>query len=171
MSYRELLIGCGNSRDKRISFEGVPKEFQNVTTLDIRPQAEPDVVWDLNVLPYPFEDNTFDEIHAYECLEHCGKQGDAEFFFAQFYEFWRILKPNGYMCGTVPMWDSMWAWGDPSHTRIITGGSLSYLDQEHYEQQYGKTSTSDFRHIWKGNFQVTVQESEHQLGFAMKAIK
>jgi SAM-dependent methyltransferase len=168
---RELLIGCGDSRDKRISFEGVPTKFENLTTLDIRPSTGADVIHDLNVLPYPFEDNTFDEIHAYECLEHCGKQGDADFFFAQFSEFFRILKPGGHLCGTVPMWDSVWSWGDPSHTRVITAASLSYLDQDHYTEQYGKTSTSDFRHIWKGDFKVTVQETEHQLGFVLKANK
>lgn len=171
MSYRELLIGCGDSRDKRVTFPEIPKEWQSLTTLDVRPATGADVLHDLNVLPYPFDDNTFDEIHAYECLEHCGRQGDAEFFFAQFSEFFRILKPGGYLCGTVPMWDSPWAWGDPSHTRVITPGALSYLDQDHYTQQYGKTSTSDFRHIWKGDFKVTVQETEHQLGFVLKANK
>lgn len=172
MSRRELLIGCGNSRDKRISSEKIPKEWSNLTTLDVRPASGADVIHDLNVLPYPFGDNTFDEIHAYEVLEHCGRQGDSEFFFAQFSEFWRILKPDGQFCATVPMWDSPWAWGDPSHTRVITAGTISYLDQDHYKEQYGKTSTSEFRHLWKGNFHVTgIQESEHHLGFVLQAKK
>lgn len=169
---RELLIGCGQSRDKRISFDGVPPDWTNLTTLDIRAETGADVVHNLEVLPYPFEDNAFDEIHAYEVLEHCGDQGDAETFFAQFSEFWRILKPDGHFCATVPMWDSPWAWGDPSHRRVITAGTISYLDQDHYAEQYGKTSSSDFRSIWKGNFHVTaIQDSEHQFAFVLKAIK
>jgi SAM-dependent methyltransferase len=171
MSYTELLIGCRTSRDKRIVFDGIPKEYQNLSTLDIDPDVGADTVHDLCVVPYPYADNSFDEIHAYEVLEHCGQQGDWKLFFAQFSEFWRILKPGGYFMATVPMWDSPWAWGDPSHTRVITRGSISYLDQDHYKQ-VGKTSTSDFRDVWKGNFHVTgAQDSEHQFGFVLKAIK
>jgi predicted SAM-dependent methyltransferase len=171
MSYTELLIGCRTSRDKRIRFDGVPETFQNLQTLDIDPTVGADHVHDLCDVPYPFADECFDEIHAYEVLEHCGMQGDWKLFFAQFSEFWRMLKPGGHFMATVPMWDSPWAWGDPSHTRVITPGTISYLDQDHYEQ-VGKTSTSDFRDVWKGNFHViAVQESEHQLAFVLKAIK
>jgi len=65
----ELLIGCGNSRDKRLMRLGDTKEWSCLTTLDFSPDAKPDVIHDLEVLPYPFEDNSFDEIHAYEVLE------------------------------------------------------------------------------------------------------
>jgi predicted SAM-dependent methyltransferase len=171
VSYTELMLGCRACRDKRIRFEGVPETFQDLKTLDVDPDVGADYVHDLCVTPYPFEDNSFDEIHAYEVLEHCGQQGDWKLFFAQFTEFWRILKPGGYFCATVPMWDSPWAWGDPSHTRVITAGTISYLDQDHYEQ-VGVTSTSDFRGVWKGNFHVTgMQEQEHQFCFVLKAIK
>jgi len=168
---RELLIGAGTRQDKRIKFSLIPEDWENLTTLDIHPDSGANVIHDLNVLPYPFEDNTFDEIHAYEVLEHCGIQGDWKFFFAQFSEFYRILKPDGYLMGTVPMWDSPWAWGDPSHTRIINKCSLSYLDQDHYKQ-CGQTSSSDFRDVWKGNFiGRAAQETEHQLGFVLQALK
>jgi SAM-dependent methyltransferase len=171
MSYRELLVGCRTSRDKRITFDSIPKTWQGLHTLDIDPDVGADTVHDLCAVPYPFEDSAFDEIHAYEVLEHCGQQGDWKLFFAQFSEFWRILKPGGYFMATVPMWDSPWAWGDPSHTRIITAGTISYLDQDHYEQ-VGKTSTSDFRRVWKGNFHITgMQEQDHQFAFVLKAVK
>jgi predicted SAM-dependent methyltransferase len=91
--YRELLIGCGSRREKLIFFEG-KKEWENVTTLDINQDHMPDIVWDLHNIPLPFEENSFDEIHAYEVLEHTGKQGDYQFFFDQFSDFWRILKPK-----------------------------------------------------------------------------
>jgi len=169
--YTELLIGCGNSNNKRIHFPGVPETFQNLTTMDLSDTVGADIVHDLNVLPYPFADNSFDEIHAYEVLEHCGTQGDWLYYFAQFTEFFRILKPGGYIMGTVPMWDSPWAWGDPSHTRIISQCSLSYLDQDHYKQ-VGTNSSSDFRSVWKGDLKCTaLRESEHQLGFVLKAFK
>ena len=71
------------------------REWVNLVTLDIDPNCNPDIICDLNELPYPFKDNTFNEIHGYEVLEHCGTQGDYQYFFAQFTEFWRILKPEG----------------------------------------------------------------------------
>lgn len=167
----ELLIGCGHDRRKKVSFEGIPSEWTDLTTLDIDPGVKPDVTHDLDVLPLPFADDTFDEIHAYECLEHCGRQGDWRFFFDQFAEFWRILKPGGYFVATVPMWDSPWAWADPGHTRVIAKNSLIFLNQEEY-QQAGETSMTDYRPWWKGNLvTVAVQETEHQLAFVLKAVK
>lgn len=169
---RELLIGCGNNRAKRIKHGDVHSDWQNLTTLDIDPSCKPDVVWDMNVLPYPFEDGTFDEIHAYECLEHCGKQGDWRFFFDQFTELHRILKPDGLLCATVPMWDSPWAWADPGHTRVIPKESLYLLHQGLYDDEVGKTSLTDYRPFYKADFQlVALNEAEHQLGFILKAVK
>lgn len=167
----ELLIGAGNSKERRITFPEIPATWTELVTLDFDESTNPDVVHDLNQLPYPFQDNEFDEIHAYEVLEHCGAQGDWRFFFNQFYEFWRILKPGGYFIATVPMWDSPWAWGDPGHTRVITEGSLYFLDRKEY-QQIGKTSMTDYRPWWDGDFErYAMQASEHQMGFVLRARK
>lgn len=168
---RELLAGCGNSRNKVITFDEIKPEFQGLVTLDIDPSTGCDVVHDLNVTPYPFDDSEFDEVHCYECLEHFGKAGDFKAFFDQFYEFWRILKPDGYFIATVPMWDSPWAWGDPGHTRVIPKESLIFLNRSEYGQ-IGKTAMTDYRSVWKGNFEtVAVEESEHRMAFVLKAIK
>jgi SAM-dependent methyltransferase len=167
----ELLIGCGNNPDKRIK-HGDAKDWTNLTTLDIDPSCNPDVVWDLNVLPYPFEDNTFDEIHAYESLEHCGRQGDWRFFFAQFEELHRILKPDGLLCGTVPAWDSPWAWADPGHTRVLPKEAFFLLHRPLYDVEVGITSLTDYRPHYKANFEsLAFNEGEHKLGFLLKAIK
>lgn len=168
---RELMIGCGGRREKHVSYEGMPPVFQDLVTLDIEPAHKPDVVWDLNVLPYPFADAEFDEIHAYEVLEHCGRQGDIAFFFAQWSEFYRILKPGGLFCGSVPMWDNEWAWADPGHTRVIAPKSLMFLEQKFYETQVGKTAASDYRSMWKGDFTcVGMQESGVQFFFILKKL-
>jgi SAM-dependent methyltransferase len=167
----ELLVGCGNAREKVITFADIPAEWTELITLDVDPATGCDIVHDLNVLPYPFQDNTFTEIHAYEVLEHTGRQGDWQFFFDQFYQFWRLLKPDGYLIGTVPMWDSPWAWGDPQHTRVIPKHSLIFLNQQEYGQ-VGKTAMTDYRPWWKGNFEtVAVEETEHRMAFVLKAIK
>lgn len=167
----ELLVGCGNNWSKQVTFEDVPKEWCELVTLDIDESVKPHVVHDLNQVPYPFDDNQFDEIHAYETLEHCGKQGDWRFFFSQFYEFWRMLKPNGYFVATCPMWDSPWAWGDPGHTRIFSRQSLIFLDQTEYEQ-VGKTHMTDYRPYYKGNLRLHgLMERDHNFGFILQAIK
>lgn len=172
MSYRELLIGCGNARKKHVTFDGIPKDWQKLSTLDIDPRAEADYQHDLNHLPYPFPDDSFNEIHAYEVLEHCGRQGDWQFFFDQFAEFWRILKPGGWFIASCPMWDSPWAWSDPGHVRIISRHSLAFLSQQEYANHVGKTHMTDYRHHYKADFSVeAVHEQEHSWAFVLKAIK
>jgi len=166
----ELLIGCGNSRNKKLHLTGDIPEFTNVTTLDFDPLCGADVLHDLEVLPYPFEDQSFDQIHAYEVLEHTGNQGDWKFFFDQFREFHRILKPGGHLFATVPAWNSVWAWGDPSHKRVISHGSLVFLSQEQY-RNVGATAMTDYRHYWDKDFEIVFQQyKDENFFFALKAL-
>lgn len=167
---RELLIGCGSRREKILSRGS--NSWVNLTTLDINPTHNPDIVHDLNELPLPFEADTFDEIHAYEVLEHTGRQGDAKFFFGQFSEFWRILKPDSVLCATVPHWQSPWAWGDPSHTRVIQIESLFFLSQPHYTERVGKSPMSDFRDIYKADFNLEWSKTDNGcFMFVLRAVK
>ncbi len=185
MSYTELLIGCGSNRDKKLKVPG-HEEWTDLVTCDINPDHKPHFICDLTKLPltadymecnidgedYTLPSNHFDEIHAYEVLEHTGRQGDYGFFFAQFEEFHRILKPGGLLCATVPSWRSEWAWGDPSHTRVITPGTLAFLSQKEYTAQVGKTAMSDFRYLYKADFDIlhtTCDDVQHV--FVLRAIK
>lgn len=169
---KELLIGCGKNRDKKMHVHGEIKEWQNLTTLDIDPSSGCDVVWDLNKFPYPFEDGEFDEVHAYEVLEHTGTQGDWKFFFTQFAELHRILKPDGLLFASVPIWNSPWAWGDPGHTRIISRASVTFLAQSEYEKQIGKTSMTDYRDVWTKDFPAQfIDEGKDSMAFVLKAVK
>lgn len=168
---QELLIGCGRRYDKRLSADGTWK-FDNPTTLDYNSDHNPDLVWDLHKLPLPFADNSFDEIHAYEVLEHVGSQGDYLTFFAQFSEFYRILKPNGYLMATTPSRHSPWAWGDPSHTRILQKEQLHFLSQDNYLKEVGVTSMSDFRNVYSADFLTHwVKEDNDKFQFILKAVK
>jgi SAM-dependent methyltransferase len=143
-----------------------------LTTVDNNPAHFPDKIIDLNYLDWPLESSFFDEVHAYEVLEHLGRQGDVGSFFNTFYEIWRVLKPGGILAATVPRWDSMWAWGDPSHTRVISLGSLVFLSQAEYKKQVGKTAMSDFRHMWKGNFEyVWSRDNGEIFEFKLRAVK
>ena len=167
----ELLLGCGVSRERKITFPG-RDQWSELITLDMYHECKPDVVHDLNVLPYPFADNTFDEIHAYEVLEHQGRQGDWKFFFDQFAELWRITKPGGLLCATCPLYSSPWAWGDPSHTRIIGLEQLSFLSQQVYRDSVGVSPMTDFRWYYKADWVLHSHEAlEHILAFALRAQK
>lgn len=166
----ELLLGCGNSREKKIDISG--NGWSGLTTVDFDPNCGADVVHNLEVLPYPFADNQFDEVHAYEVLEHTGQQGDFRFFFGQFYELWRILKPGGLLLMTCPRWDSPWAWGDPSHKRIVGAEALTFLDQSQYETQIGKTAMTDFRWLWKGDLRLeAMKDIGESIAYVLKAVK
>lgn len=168
---KELLIGCGSMRDKRLTCDKT-HEWDDLTTLDYNADHNPDVYWDLNMLPLPFKPDTFDEIHAYEVLEHLGSQGDYKSFFALFSELHRILKPDGHLMATCPSRHSVWAYGDPSHTRIIQAESLIFLSQPHYTENVGKNSMSDFRSIYKADFEIMFAEDDKEtVRFIIKAIK
>lgn len=171
-------------------------EFKHLVTLDINPDHKPDILFNLeridgehhNRIPcrnvqyskhaarevktFTCTDGDYDEIHAYEVLEHIGRQGDYRKFFDQFSEFWRILKPDGFLFATVPLWSSEWAWGDPSHSRVITPGTLVFLSQRQYREQVGKTPMSDFRWCYKADFEVAYcQEDNGSLCFVLQAVK
>jgi predicted SAM-dependent methyltransferase len=167
-----LLAGCGSNKVKQMAIDNNHKWDGKLVTLDINIDHNPDVVWDLNKRPLSFNDNEFDEIHFYEVLEHIGKQGDYINFFKEFEEYWRILKQDGIMCLSVPRYDSLWAWGDPGHTRVINDGTLIFLDQDAYKEQVGKTPITDYRNIYGGNFKlVAKEESNGRVFFAMIAKK
>lgn len=143
-----LLLGAGTNRDKRLVPPGSTKEWGDLTTVDLQ---DADIIHDLNVLPYDF--GVYDEIHAYEILEHLGTQGDFRFFFEQFNELHRCLKPGGFLCLTVPSPASLWAFGDPGHTRILPHTVFAYLTKGFYDQ-LGKTPCADYRGLIRNYWEI-----------------
>ena len=152
--YTELLLGSGSRSRKDLLLPGMSAEFSHLIRLDQNKDHKPDVIWDLRQHPLPFADNSFDEIHAYQVLEHLAQQGDYEFFFAEFSEYWRILKPDALLLASVPARDSIWAWANPANKRIIQPETLQFLDQDEYEGHVGITPMSDFRYLYKAHFKT-----------------
>lgn len=152
----ELLLGCGSNREKKVIYNGVA-DWSELTTLDMNPDHHPDILHNLTIMPYPFPSGLFDEIHAYDVMEHTGRQGDWRFFFHQWEEIYRLLKPGGVFCGISPAPHSPWAWGDPGHTRVIGRECLVYLDQRQYAQ-VGKTPMTDYRPWYYGDLETVHSE-------------
>ncbi len=160
----ELLLGCGHRREKILAPRPTDAlEFHQLTTLDGNPACHPDVLWNLENCPWrPLIDDSFDEVHAYEVLEHLGHQGNACQFFYHFHEIYRVLKPGGYLLATVPSRFSPWAWGDPSHTRMIVQESLVFLDRAQVAANRKRgTPLSDFSSLWCDDFRIVASEDNH----------
>lgn len=172
--YRELLLGCGHARDKRLALPGQPLEWHELTTVDCYPGCDPHIQVDLDARSWDqLPSDYWDEVHAYEVLEHLGQQGDAFSFFCTFGEIWRILKPDGYLFATCPSRTSPWLWGDPSHRRVIQQESLVFLDrrQIHVNRQR-HSPLSDLSRFWRGDFKVFASSDDgaHHT-FCLQAIK
>jgi len=81
---KPLLLNLGCGKDKLSGFIGVDA------------YGSPDVCWDLEVFPYPWDDDSVDGIEMRHVLEHIGPWWDA------FSECARILKPGGFLHIHVP---------------------------------------------------------------------
>ncbi|MBN2452705.1 MAG: methyltransferase domain-containing protein [Candidatus Omnitrophica bacterium] len=81
---KKLNLGCG-----RFKKEGY-------VNLDVHGQLEPDVVHDLNSMPYPFADNSFELIEADHVLEHLSDP------FRAMKELHRISRAGGRVLVRVP---------------------------------------------------------------------
>lgn len=168
----EILLGCGSSRVKKLAMPG-RENWSGLVTLDFADTHKPVVVHDIARLPLPFPDNCADEIHAYEVMEHVGQQGDWKFFFDQWSDIWRILKPGGMFFGTSPHWSSAWAWGDPGHTRIVGAEQLTFLSQPNYAAQVGISPMTDYRFCYRADFDLVhskVNEAQ-QYEYVLRAVK
>ena len=140
-------------------------------TLDIDPASHPDLLWDANVTPYPFLDGAFEAIHAFEVLEHLGTQGDWRSWFHLWDEFYRLLEPGGFVTASVPRADSIWAWGDPGHTRIVAEPMLYYLHRPFYDQ-VGTTSATDYRAFFVSDWDIVrLERTRERMLFALQPVR
>lgn len=120
-----ILLGCGNDvRPGWVNVDRVALEYV-------------DVVHDLDVHPWPFDDNTTTHIDAIDVLEHLG---DTVAFMD---ECWRILRTDGVLYVQAVGWQSENLWRDPTHKRGFHVDTFRYFDPESpWYQQYGHLYTS-----------------------------
>ena len=178
-----LMLGAGHAAPRRhfSAPSSAKQEDTKWVTLDNNEDAKPDMVFDLETLETgrhrPWTDETFDEIHAYEVLEHIGRQGDFKGLFSTFRALWYARKSDGMLIGSCPSLDSEWLWSDPGHTRVISAGLLSFLTRGHYDQ-LGKTPSSDYRKFIDPCWWEVYQAKDIKLGpgggifvFALKKVQ
>lgn len=114
--------------------------------------------------------DAYDEVHAYEILEHLGAQGDVRAFYQQMNEIWRILRAGGALCGTVPSPRSIWAHGDPGHSRVLSPAVWTFVDRGQYSPT--RPPSSDYRHLCACDFKsILTYDDARTHSFCLVAVK
>jgi SAM-dependent methyltransferase len=129
---RMLSIGCGNK-----------PPAPDLVRLDICADVEPDVVWDLDRLPYPFENESFTEIECFDVIEHLSNIS------ATLQEIHRILEPNGILKITTPHFSCANSYVDPTHKYHLSYFSFDYFCEGHELSYYSEARYEiKYRHIY-----------------------
>lgn len=80
------------------------------------------VVHDLNIYPWPWEDSTFDEILANDLIEH------LDDYMKAMEELYRIMRPGAKARIKVPYWNSVSCHADPTHKRGFHEMRFQFFD-------------------------------------------
>ena len=107
-----LNLGCGG----RVVID------QPAVNVDIRQVLGVNVVHDLNVYPWPWDDSAFAKCQAEDVLEHLVD------LVAAVDEIWRLLEDGGLLWVRGPYFMGQNAWADPTHRRAFNVFSFDYLD-------------------------------------------
>lgn len=149
----KIDIGCGSSK--------VP----GYTGVDICDIEGVDIVHDLEQYPWPFENESVDEIHCSHYAEHVScliKFMDESF---------RILKYGGTMFIRSPYYNSIRAWQDPTHRQEISEATFCYYNaawrKENKLSHYKIVSDFDFQFGYEYAPEWTLRSDEAK-SFAAK---
>ena len=137
----KLNLGCGS------------KILEGYTNVDKFDYYKPDIVHDLEITPYPFEDNSIDEIILNHVLEHIGQ--DPNIFNNIIKELYRICKNKTVIHIRVPHPRHDDFISDPTHVRPVTILGLQLYDKELNEKwEKGGFANSPLALIHNVNFKV-----------------
>ncbi len=107
-----LNLGCGRQ----------PRP--DAVNVDLVPGEHTDVVHDLDCLPWPFPDNAFTEVLAFDVLEHLDRLVPV------MEEIHRVTAPGGLVRITVPHFSSANAFTDITHRHYFGWFSTHYFTGE-----------------------------------------
>jgi SAM-dependent methyltransferase len=111
-----LNLGCGNFHIE---------DWINVDKSEI---YKPDILHDLEVIPWPFESNSADNIALSHVLEHLGQAPST--FIQIMKELYRIAKDGCFIHIDVPCPKSRYYLSDPTHVRPITPDLFDLFDKK-----------------------------------------
>lgn len=165
---RHLDIGCGsNPRNPYLCDElhGVDIKLRDNTDYSQITMHEADVVFN----PFPFEDNHFSSVSAYDFIEHIPRiiyrDGKSSFPFIDFMnEIYRILESDGKFFAITPIYPLESAFVDPTHVNFITKSSHKYFSEPHlWAKMYGFKGSFKIKKIKKINFHFEVNKPKNIL--------
>lgn len=133
---RHLHIGCGRSK------------WDGSIGVDICSASAADVLADLDHVPWPFADATFDEVIAIDVLEH------LQDILRVMSEIHRVLAPGGRVTVRVPGASSHHQVTDPTHTHAFTSKSFQYFTDEFQSAQFSYSAA-----------RFTVEECRYQFTY------
>ncbi|MBU0471863.1 MAG: methyltransferase domain-containing protein [Nanoarchaeota archaeon] len=110
----KLNLGCGNK---------ILKGYLNVDVADL---SGVNIIHDLNKTPYPFKENSIEEVFCRHFLEHV----DNLFFVLE--EICRISKNHSKVKIIAPYFSGQGAFNDPQHKRFFTYKTFDYFSQKGY---------------------------------------
>ena len=116
----KINLGCG----KDYLDDWVNVDFYDDSTCDIK--------HDLEVFPWPWEDNSVSEIRIIHTLEHLG--ADWKVYIKILQEMYRVCEDDAHIQVDVP---SPWHWNyisDPTHVRPVTPDGLNLFSKEHCQK-------------------------------------
>ena len=126
----KIYFGCGKHRVE--GFIGVDKIKTDTV----------DIVHDMNVYPYPFADDTIDEVLLIDILEHLPDTIKV------MEEIWRICRNGAVVRILVPYYNSPGACQDPTHKSFFTENTFDYLTEA------GTTPLSHYNYYSSARFKI-----------------
>lgn len=94
--------------------------------------GDPDLVWDLETLPWPWADNSVDEVLLSHVLEHLGQTPAS--FIAIMQELYRVCRHDALVRVVVPHPRSDLYLSDPTHVRPITTMTMEMFSRRQNEE-------------------------------------
>lgn len=111
----KLNLGCGL------------RKLEGYLNVDKFEECIPDFVADLELLPWPWEENSIDEVVMRHVLEHLGERN--EIYLGILRELYRVCRPGARITITVPHPNHDDYMTDPTHVRPVTVDSFQLLSK------------------------------------------